>query len=160
MHARSVATTVLVPFVVANVSVIKAQAPADQVQAVLRSALREARTFAPPGGTALGFADSLNVSQAQREQIAHDLGYEPSSLKSKRVCSGGPGPAYCHLSGVLVFLQVTQFSISGHRAQVYLTAADETTSPRQPIHYRDLKVVLKQTGGSWVVAQVIPLADT
>lgn len=158
MYARSFAVTVLVTLVLASTSsAAQVQPPADQLRAVVKNAVQQARTHAPAGATAIGFADSLNISSAQGDQIARDLGYERSSLATKRVCSGGRGPAYCHLAGIRAFVQVTGVSVSEDAAKVFLTIADEPSkkaSHAHGVHYSDFEVVLKKQGGSWTVVQI------
>lgn len=126
---------------------------------VLAAAIESVRSYAPQGATRFGFEDTLRISESKGVQIARMLGHQYGSLKTERVCSR-PGPAYCHLVGPKVFIQVTQVDIRSERAEVLLTVLDETKSHRQPIHYAYFRVLLARSGSSWRLTEVKPLAET
>lgn len=137
----------------------ESQATPHDSSAILAAAIASVRSYAPPGATGIGFADSLRISEAQAAQIARTVGFAYGSLRATRVCSG-PNPSYCHLVGPKVFIELTQVEIGTDRADVFLTVLDETRSRRQPIHDAYFRVLLARSGSSWQSTKVKALADS
>ena len=132
---------------------------ADRI-AVLSAAIGQAGRFLPAGSSAIGFADTVPISNALGNEIARNVGYDFGSVRSARVCAGGALPGDCHLSGVRSFLQVTRLRFSADTAEVLMTLLDETASKRQPIHYQFVRVIVARRESSWAVARSQLLAET
>lgn len=137
-----------------------AQQTAADSTVALSAAIRQAYAFLPAGSSAIGFADTLPISNAIGSEVARSLGHDLGSVRKVRVCVGGTLPGNCHLSGIRSFVEVTGLRVSADSAEVLMTLLDETSSKRQPIHYQFARVVVARHSSSWLVVRSEVLAET
>ena len=134
-----------------------AQSSQSQTTGVIRAALVKARTLAPDGPTAIGFADTLAISSAQAKEIGGAINATPKKLRDVRVCSA---PHYCHLIGAKVFIQVFGLSVAGDSARVELTIMDDEPHGHDLVHHQGVTVTLVREAGTWRATGVIRGVET
>ena len=127
----------------------RAQLSQQQTTGVFAEAIAKARSLAPDGPTAIGFADALVIPSAQANEIASVVHAQPRNVREVRVCTSPRDRSACHLVGVRVFIEVNRLSAIGDTAQVELSVMDETNNARQPVHYQLVSVTLVRAGSTW-----------
>lgn len=124
------------------------------------TAIRAVRGDFNPGAGKIEFAAHIPLLAPEREQVTRSLGMTLGELSKSRVCTA-PSPSACSLVGVVVFVSVTQASISGDSAEVTLEVLEQTPNRRQPIHGSALSVRLARQGpGQWKAVAVRPIWES